>query len=77
METKIKKPTILVVEETRQSIIKLVNDSNLPAFMIEPILREIYDEVQEAKVNEYKSQKKSYEEKLAESESTEIIEPEG
>ncbi len=65
MDTNIKKPTILIVEETRQAIIKLINDSNLPAFIIEPILREIYNEVHDAKVSEYKSQKQSYEEKLS------------
>ncbi len=64
MDKKIEKPTVLVAEEIRQSIIDLLNNSKLPAFILEPILKEIYTDLKVAKNKEYEYQKRQYEEEL-------------
>lgn len=42
----INKPITLVKEEFSQNLISLINESKLPLFIIEPILKEILSEVQ-------------------------------
>ena len=62
------KPLNLLIEECKTNIIKSINDTKLPAFLLEPILKDIYMEISNNKKIEYENSKKQYEEKLKESE---------
>ena len=39
------KPLNLIIEEGKESIIKAVNSSGLPAYLLEPIIKDIYNEI--------------------------------
>lgn len=56
------KPANLIVEETRENITKVINESGLPPFLIEPIVRDIYNQVIFLKQQEFEKSKKEYEE---------------
>ena len=58
------KPANLIVEETRENITKVINESGLPPFLVEPILKDIYNQVTVLKQKELEESKKSYEESL-------------
>ncbi len=58
------KPADLIVEETKESIVKIVNESGLPPFLLEPILKEIYNQVNILKQQELEQSKKQYENSL-------------
>ena len=58
------KPADLIVEETKESIVKIVNESGLPPFLLEPILKEIYNQVSILKQQELEQSKKQYENSL-------------
>lgn len=58
------KPANLIVEETRENITKVINESGLPPFLIEPIVRDIYNQVIFLKQKELENSKKEYEESL-------------
>ncbi len=58
------KPTILKVEETRRNLIDVINNANLPPFIIEPIVYRLYEEIKETVTREYEAEKKKYEETL-------------
>lgn len=60
------KPANLIVEETRENITKVINESGLPPFLIEPIVRDIYNQVIFLKQQELEKSKKDYEESLKE-----------
>lgn len=62
------KPLNLLIEEGKTKIIQSINDTKLPAFLLEPILKDIYMEISNNKKIEYENSKKQYEEKLKESE---------
>ena len=58
------KPANLIVEETRENITKVINESGLPPFLVEPILKDIYNQVTVLKQKELEESRKSYEESL-------------
>lgn len=58
------KPADLIVEETKERIVKIVNESGLPPFLLEPILKEIYNQVNILKQQELEQSKKQYENSL-------------
>lgn len=58
------KPADLIVEETKESIVKIVNESGLPPFLLELILKEIYNQVNILKQQELEQSKKQYENSL-------------
>lgn len=60
------KPADLIVEETKEKITKTINESGLPPFLIEPILKELYNQVSFLKQKELEKSKKNYEESLRE-----------
>ena len=66
MDTKIEKPTVVVIEETKTKIIEVITQSGLPAFIMEPILRDFLAETQQAAQREYEAQKQEYERLLQE-----------
>lgn len=56
------KPITIVREEFISSLCKLINESGLPMFAVESILRDIAAETKAAAQKQYEIDKKSYEE---------------
>ena len=60
------KPSTIIYEEFKQELATLINKSGLPAFVIEPVLREYLNETREAMQRQYAADKAAYERALAE-----------
>ena len=60
------KPANLIVEETGEKIAKIINESGLPPFLLEPLLKDIYKQISFLKQKELENYKKDYEESLKE-----------
>ena len=58
------KPANLIVEETKENIVKLINESGLPPFLLEPILKDLYNQINILKQQELEQSKKQYEDSL-------------
>lgn len=56
----IQKPITLVREDFIKALTDLINASKLPAFIIEPILRDAHSEVRVAAANQLESDRKRY-----------------
>ena len=54
------KPITIVREETREQIAAVINNSGLPAFVIEPILQEFLIEVRNVATRQYEYDKQQY-----------------
>jgi hypothetical protein len=48
------KPITVIYEDFKQGLASLINDSGLPAFMIEPILRDYLEEVRRVASQQYR-----------------------
>lgn len=62
------KPANLIVEETKVNIAKVINESGLPPFLLEPILKDLYNQVNILKQQELEQSKKQYEDSLKQEE---------
>jgi hypothetical protein len=58
------KPITVVYEDLKQKLANLINDSGLPAFIVESILRDYLNEVRIIVERQYKIDKAQYEESL-------------
>ena len=58
------KPISLTIEETKQSFIDVINNANLPACILELIVKNIYDDVKEFCMQQYQNDKKEYDQSL-------------
>lgn len=58
------KPLSVAYEEFKQNLTSLVNDSGLPAFMLESVLQGITGEVRAIAQRQYKTEKAQYEASL-------------
>lgn len=65
------KPANLIVEETKENIVKLINESGLPPFLLEPILKDLYNQINILKQQELEQSKKQYEDSLKQEEKKE------
>lgn len=54
------KPITIVREETKEQIADVINNSGLPAFVIEPILQEFLTEVRNVAKRQYEYDKQQY-----------------
>ena len=61
-----KKPITMVVDETKQSLIKMINESNIPPFIMEMLLKEIYTEVNKLSTDISAKEKEQYLQSLQE-----------
>jgi hypothetical protein len=68
MKSNFEKPITVVRQEFIDGLINYVNNSSLPLFVIEPILRDIYMEVKAMSQKQYESEKMQYENSLKEME---------
>jgi len=55
------KPTSLLIIELKEKIVKDINESNLPIYIIKPIVKEIYDKVIEQDIIQTQKDKEEYE----------------
>lgn len=62
------KPANLLVEETKENIVKTINESGLPPFLVEPILKDLYNQINILKQQELEQSKKQYEDSLKQEE---------
>ena len=60
------KPSTIVYEEFKQNLASLINNSGLPAFIIETVLRDYLNETQIMAQRQYIADKTAYEKALAE-----------
>lgn len=58
------KPANLIIEETKENLVKVINESGLPPFLLELIIRDIYNQISFLKQKELEKSKKDYEESL-------------
>lgn len=62
------KPTSVVYQEFRENLVRLINSSGLPAFIIEPVLKETLDEVIKIKQTQFEKDMIAWNESLREGE---------
>ena len=60
------KPSTIVYEEFKQNLANIINNSGLPAFIIETVLRDYLTETQIMAQRQYMADKAAYEKALAE-----------
>jgi hypothetical protein len=58
------KPSTIIYEEFKQELANLINNSGLPAFIIEPVLRDYLNEVMLMAQRQYQADKANYEQSL-------------
>ena len=63
------KPFTLIVQETEEQIVKIINESNLPAYVLKQILKELYQQVEQLEINEIETYKQEQEKKPKKKES--------
>jgi len=64
MNEKVEKPITMVRQEFIDAISNDINTCNLPFFVIEPILKDIYLEVKSLSQKQYELEKAEYEQKI-------------
>lgn len=55
------KPMVLVKQEFFEQLVNIINSSNLPMFVVEYIMKDVYEATKSAAQREYESNKESYE----------------
>ena len=58
------KPTTIVYEEFKQDLANLINNSGLPAFVVEPVLQNFLNETRMIMQRQYQLDKAEYEKSL-------------
>lgn len=73
MNNTIEKPMIIAIEEGKHALVETINKIALPMFLLEPIVKDIYNEISLQARNELEYTKIEYEKALKEAnkESTE------
>lgn len=54
------KPISMVINETRISLLKICNESGLPACVLELIVKDLYNDVNRVSENQFKKDEESY-----------------
>ena len=57
------KPTILKLKETENEIVKILNECDIPAFVLKPMIEKIYRQLEVLEEQEYQKEKENYEKK--------------
>ena len=60
------KPSTIIYEEFKQNLAALINNSGLPAFVIEPVLRDFLNETRTIAQRQYQADVTEYENAMAE-----------
>jgi hypothetical protein len=64
MNKKIEKPITVIRQEFIDTLSDVINNSKLPLFIVEPILRDMYLEVKSLSQQQYEFEKAEYESRL-------------
>lgn len=67
------KPTSLLRKEFISNMVALINESGLPFFVIEPVLKDLHETVQNEAERLYQIEKAQYEASLKEQEKSEEV----
>lgn len=70
------KPISLIIDETRRSLISICNNSGLPTFILEPMVKDIYQEIKLLANEQLKQDTEEYNNSLVEEQNTENMEGE-
>ena len=54
----------LIIEETKENLVKVINESGLPPFLLEPVLKDLYNQISILKQQELEKSKQEYENSL-------------
>ena len=68
------KPITLKINELKTNLVNTINEANLPPFLLEPILKELYIEASTLATNQAKKEEDEYYKSLQEKENSENIE---
>lgn len=60
------KPIALILNDFKTALISAINESNLPACLMEPVLKDIYGQISNLSIQELNAQKKQYDEAVME-----------
>lgn len=60
----IEKPLIMILGETEEKIVRSINESNLPAFILKPMLERILNQIQYLEQHEKEEAMRIYNQKL-------------
>lgn len=66
MENKIEKPTILKLKELEKQIVELINNSDIPAFVLKPTFEKILNQLEIIEQQELENETKKYNELIKE-----------
>lgn len=58
------KPANLIIEETKENLVKVINESGLPPFLLEPVLKDLYNQISILKQQELEKSKQEYKDSL-------------
>ena len=67
------KPISLILRDTKLELANICNNSNLPACLLEPILKELYLEVRDFKNRQEKIDEELYNSSLSEEQTSESV----
>ena len=67
------KPISLILRDTKLELANICNNSNLPACLLEPILKELYLEVRDLKNRQEKIDEELYNSSLSEEQTSESV----
>ena len=59
---------IVKEQETREKLVAVINESNLPAFVLEPIVKDLFEQISKLKAEQYETALQHKEEKKAKEE---------
>ena len=62
------KPANLIIEETKENLVKVINESGLPPFLLEPVLKDLYNQISILKQQELEKSRQEYEDSLKQEE---------
>ena len=64
------KPISLITKETIMSITKTIEESGLPLIVLEPMIKDLYIQIQQATIQQAKAEEEQYNKSLLESKET-------
>lgn len=64
MNNQVKKPITIVVSDFKSALSEMINESELPPFILEPIFRDMHSQIKMAEQRQLENDKKIYQELL-------------
>lgn len=68
------KPISIILTEAKQSIAESINSTQLSPVLLEPIIKDLYIEIQQLAAQQYNTEKTEYEKSLSATKETEQVE---